>query len=234
MRNGEFDSTSKEAVYRAIFGRRDVRQHFNGGEVPAEVLARVLTAAHHAPSVGFMQPWNFIVIRDHQIRQEICHAFEKANAAALEMFSGEQRDKYRALRLQGILESSLNICVTCERERFGTVGLGRTAQPNMDLFSTVCAIQNLWLTARAEGLGVGWVSIIDPQDLRNILKIPHRIEPVAYLCLGEVSEFPVKPDLEVAEWQARLDLSDLIFHDQWSRGDGWPELSSHLKTPPVL
>lgn len=230
MNHGEFDSASKAGVYQAIHSRRDVRKHFVGGEIPAGVLARVLNAAHHAPSVGFMQPWNFMLIRDAKIRGEICQAFQRANLEAVEMISPDRREKYRQLKLEGILESSLNICVTCDRERTGSVGLGRTAQINMDLFSTVCAVQNLWIAARAEGLGVGWVSIIHQADLRRILNIPEVIEPVAYLCIGPVSEFPTKPDLEVAEWLPRLDLPDLVYCDQWGNPSvqAWPALHREL------
>ncbi|MBI4372842.1 MAG: nitroreductase family protein, partial [Candidatus Omnitrophica bacterium] len=124
------------------------------------------------------------------------------------------------------------ICVTCDRNRFGPVVIGRTANRAMDLFSSVCAVQNLWLAARAEGLGMGWVSILHDRDLREILKLPNRVIPVAYLCLGYVTHFPERPELETAGWLPRLPLEELVFCDQWNRAceQTWPELHQALKT----
>ena len=192
MNHGAFSDAERAAVYRAIFERRDCRR-FLPDPLPDDLIARLLTAAHHAPSVGFMQPWNFLLIRSVEVRQRVLKAaFERANDDAAERFEGERGELYRELKLEGILESPLNLCVTCDRSRHGPVVLGRTSQPEMDLYSTVCAVQNLWLAARAEGVGVGWVSIIDPIDLRAILGLPDPVVPVAYLCLGRVPEF--RPD----------------------------------------
>ena len=145
-------------VYDAIYSRRDIRK-FRPGPVPDEVLLRILDAAHHAGSVGFMQPWNFIVIRDLGPRALVKEIFERENARAAENYSGEQQTLYRSLKLEGILESALNLCVTCDRSRGGKV-LGRNTVLETDLFSTCLAVQNLWLAARAEGIGIGWVSIL--------------------------------------------------------------------------
>ena len=164
---GEFEESHKEGVYRAIYSRRDIRSQFRRDPVPEEVLSRVLHAAHHAPSVGFMQPWNFVIVKDREVRKDVQGAFKRANAEATLMFTEDKREKYKKFKLEGILESPLNICITCDRERFGPVVIGRTANLEMNLFSTVCAVQNLWLAARAEGLGVGWVSIIHDEDLRG-------------------------------------------------------------------
>ena len=128
----------------------------------------------------------FLLIRSREVRQRVKTAFEAANLAALGQFSGERAAKYQSLKLEGILESPLNLCITCDRSRNGPVVLGKTIQPEMDLYSTVCAVENLWLAARAEGVGVGWVSIVDPTDLRAILALPEAVVPVAYLCLGRV------------------------------------------------
>lgn len=212
-----FSQPERDAVYRAIFARRDCRR-FLPDPVPDEVLARLLLAAHHAPSVGFMQPWNFIVIRSVEVRARVKAAFERANAQAADRFPGERGDQYRALKLEGILEAPLNLCVTCDRARHGPVVLGATAQPEMDLYSTVCAVQNLWLAARAEGVGVGWVSIIDPADLRAILALPPTVVPVAYLCLGHVPDFPDTPELQRQGWLERIDLTPLVFEDRWGQG----------------
>jgi 5,6-dimethylbenzimidazole synthase len=212
----DFSEVERTAVYRAIFARRDCRR-FLPDPVPDVVLARLLAAAHHAPSVGFMQPWNFLLIRSLDVRRRIKAAFERANACAAEQFSGTRGAVYRTLKLEGILESPLNLCVTCDRSRHGPVVLGRTAQPEMDLYSTVCAVQNLWLAGRAEGVGVGWVSIIDPSDLRAILQIPDGVVPVAYLCLGRVAEFSGTPELQRLGWLDRIDWQPLVFEDVWGR-----------------
>lgn len=226
MQVGEFEKSYKEAVYRAIYARRDIRAQFTNQPIPEEVLSRILDAAHHAPSVGFMQPWNFILIQGRAVRQRVHAAFKRANAEAALMFSEEKRERYRSFKLEGILESPLNICVTCDRNRFGPVVIGRTANRIMDLYSTVCAVQNLWLAARTEGLGVGWVSILHHRDLREILGLPTQVEPVAYLCLGYVTHFPKNPELEEAGWLPRLPLEELVFYDQWGNEcqKAWPAL----------
>ena len=212
----DFSEAERAAVYRAIFERRDCRR-FLPDALPDPVLARMLTAAHHAPSVGFMQPWNFLLIRSRDVRCRIKAAFEQANARAALEFPGERGAFYRTLKLEGILEAPLNLCVTCDRSRHGPVVLGRTAQPEMDLYSTVCAVENLWLAGRAEGVGVGWVSIIDPADLRSILALPDCVVPVAYLCLGRVAEFGATPELERLGWLDRLDWQPLVYEDVWGR-----------------
>ncbi len=162
-----------------------------------------------------MQPWNFLLIRSHEVRSRVKAAFEAANASAASRFSGNREDLYRSLKLEGILESPLNLCITCDRSRNGPVVLGRTIQPEMDLYSTVCAVENLWLAARAEGVGVGWVSIIDPDDLRSILGLPEAVVPVAYLCVGRVPEFGCEPELQRLGWLDRMDLKPLVFEDRW-------------------
>jgi 5,6-dimethylbenzimidazole synthase len=212
--------SERAAVYKCITTRRDVRSQFRPDAVPDEVIARILGAAHHAPSVGFMQPWDFILIRDPAVKLRIHGAFEAANGEAAEMFAGERQSAYRKLKLQGILDAPLGLCVTCERSRGGAVGLGRTHQPEMDIYSAVCAVQNLWLAARAEGVGVGWVSIIRHEALQAALGIPASILPIAYLCLGYVSAFLPAPELESAGWRHRLPLSDLVWFDRWQGRTG--------------
>lgn len=230
MSSGEFDGALKEGIYRAIYARRDIRSQFLSQPVPEEVLSKILDAAHHAPSVGFMQPWNFILVRKRQIRQAVHAAFRQANAEAALMFPEEKRQRYRSFKLEGILEAPLNLCVTCDRDRFGPVVIGRTANQIMDLFSSVCAVQNLWLTARAEGVGVGWVSILHLRDLHRILRLPPRVVPVAYLCLGYVTHFPEKPELEDAGWLPRLPLEGLVFCERWGAEcrTAWPALQAAI------
>ncbi|MBU4528778.1 MAG: 5,6-dimethylbenzimidazole synthase [Hoeflea sp.] len=213
-----FSASERDAVYKAIFTRRDVRDQFLPDPVPDDVLRRLLEAAHNAPSVGFMQPWNFVIIRSQAVRDQIASAFGRANDEAAAMFPEERQSTYKSLKLEGIRKAPLNICVTCDRERGGDVVLGRTHNESMDLYSTVCAVQNLWLAARAEGIGMGWVSIFHDADLKAILGIPDRIEIVAYLCLGYVDELYERPELEVKGWNKRLCLDDLIFEEGWQGG----------------
>ena len=211
----EFTPLQKDALYQALEARRDVRSGFTPEMIPDELLYKILKAAHHAPSVGFMQPWNFIVVRSLEKKEAVKNAFSAARSKESQVFNEERKALYDSLKLEGILEAPLNILVTCERDRGGKSGLGREAQPEMDLYSTVCAVQNLWLAARVEGVGVGWVSIIEKEALRKIFKLPEKVEPVAYLCVGFVEEFAQKPDLEKAGWDERLELDKLIFEEEW-------------------
>ena len=213
-----FSAQEKEGLYKAIFSRRDVRSHFLAGKnIPNDVLMRILNAAHHAPSVGFSQPWNFILIKDKTVRQKVKESFEKEfqKSALLLKDDKSRQQKYTTLKLEGILEASLNICVTYDPTRFGPFILGRTSIPETGTYSVCCAIQNLWLAARAEGIGVGWVSILSNEDLKKILLIPPHIISIAYLCLGYVTEFANEPDLEKAGWLPRLNLNDVIYYEKW-------------------
>jgi len=210
-----FSEAERRGVYRAIYERRDIRSQFLPDPIPDVVLGRLLDAAHHGPSVGFMQPWDFIVIREDAVRRRVHDCFVEANRQAAERYNGERRTLYQHLKLAGILESPVNLCITCDRERTLGAGLGRQTDPATDLYSTCCAVQNLWLAARAESLGVGWVSILDFDRLRELLHIPAHVVPVAYLCLGYVSAFPAAPDLESAGWERRESLAHLIHFDSW-------------------
>src|SRR5256885_8855230 len=183
-----FSKPEREAVYRAIFERRDCRR-FLADPLPDDLLARLLVAAHHAPSVGFMQPWNFVIVRAVDVRQRVKEAFERANASAAAQFLEQRGELYRSLKLEGIMEAPVNLCVTCDRTRSGPNVLGRNTIIDTDVYSTCCAIQNLWLAARVEGVGVGWVSILRNEDLREIFGIPDHVIPVAYLCMGYPKEF---------------------------------------------
>jgi len=224
-----FTQEARDAVYQAIFSRRDVRGQFLPTPVPDAVLSRILTAAHHAPSVGFMQPWNFLVVQSPQVKRRVYDAFATAHAQAADLFEGEKRSTYQSLKLEGIVESPIGICITCDRERTGPMVVGRTHMKTMDLYSSVCAVQNLWLAARAEGLGVGWVSIFNQADLQQALGIPKNITPIAYLCVGYVSHFHAKPELETAGWLPRLPMEDLVYFDQWGQRDDQQPLMAHLQ-----
>lgn len=210
-----FSTAEREAVYRAIYERRDIRAHFLPTPVPDDVLLRVLDAAHHAPSVGFMQPWDFIVIRDDGVRQAVEECFRRANQAAAKRYEGEAAALYGRLKLEGIRSAPVNICVTCDSERARGAGLGRQTDPATSLYSTVCAVQNLLLAARAESLGAGWVSILDFGSLKALLGIPANLTVVAYLCVGYVSSFPTEPDLERQGWERREQLERVIHFDRF-------------------
>jgi 5,6-dimethylbenzimidazole synthase len=215
----EFSAAERDAVYRAIVTRRDVRSQFVSRPVPQDVLLRVLNAAHHAPSVGFSQPWDFYVIEDRELRGRIKAEFDRQNMTAGERYTGERRALYQSLKLEGILDAPLNVCVTCDRDRGGPHVLGRNSALDADLFSTCLAVQNLWLAARTEGIGVGWVSILDHTELARLLGLPPRVVPVAYLCVGYVSHFLAEPELETAGWATRAPLAGHIHFDRWGRQD---------------
>lgn len=210
----EFSPGKKQGLYEAIYKRRDMR-HFIPKAVDPEKLGRVLDAAHHAGSVGYMQPWNFLVITDPAVKNKIALNFKTANEEAAQKFSGDQQKLYNSLKLEGIQDAAVNICVTCDRSRFGPNVLGRNTVFETDLFSTCCAVHNLWLAARAEGLAVGWVSILSNDQLKEDLDIPDHIQPVAYLCVGHTESFYPKPMLETAGWGQRLPVDKLIYYNKW-------------------
>jgi 5,6-dimethylbenzimidazole synthase len=219
-KNGLFSCDEREAVYRAIFERRDVRKDFLPDPIPEDTLRRILMAAHHAGSVGYMQPWDFLVIQKAETKQTVKNLFVHANDDAALKYGAEKAALYRGLKLEGIQEAPINICVTCTRERGGPSVLGRATVPETDLYSTCCAIQNLWLAARAEGVGVGWVSILDYEALKGVLGIPQPVWIIAYLCVGFVSDFADKPDLEKAGWRQRVPLDQLVHYEAWGNRTG--------------
>ena len=209
-------------LYEAIYRRRDVR-HFRSDPVPDSVLIRVLDAAHHAGSVGFMQPWNFVVVRAPELKKHVFDSFARENARAAENYTGDRRSLYDSFKLAGIMEAPVNLAVTCDRSRRGPAVLGRGTMPETDLFSTCCAIQNLWLAARAEGIGMGWVSILDPETVKRLLEIPPAVVLVAYLCLGYPIQFEERPMLEQAGWESRTPLDQVVFAERWNHR--WSALS---------
>jgi 5,6-dimethylbenzimidazole synthase len=215
-----FPEAELRGVYRAIRERRDVRSGFLPEPLSDEVLGRLLEAAHDAPSVGLMQPWRFILIRAIETRRAIYNIFLQSNREALETYEGDRAKKYASLKLEGILEAPQNLCIVCNPECERGHRLGRHSMPETALYSAVCAVQNLWIAARAEGVGVGWVSILDKQALQNVLHIPANIVPVAYLCLGYVNCFSAVPDLERAGWEYRIPLVQVLgferYDPRWS------------------
>ena len=184
---------------------------------PTTVLLRILEAAHHAGSVGFMQPWNFVVVRSPEVRRKVFEVFERENRRAAENYAGDRRSLYDSLKLQGILDAPLNLAVTCDRGRGGPHVLGRNTIVDTDVYSTCCAIQNLWLAARAEGVGVGWVSIFDPVAVKGLLGIPEPVLLIGYLCVGYPVEFERPALLAKVGWADRLPLRELVFENSWGR-----------------
>lgn len=210
-----FPEAELRGVYRAIRDRRDVRSGFLPERLSDQVLGRLLEAAHHAPSVGLMQPWRFILIRAIETRRAIHDIFLRSNREALDTYEGDRAKKYASLKLQGVLEAPQNLCIVCNPECERGHRLGRHSMPETALYSAVCAVQNLWLAARAEGIGVGWVSILDKEMLQKVLHIPVNIVPVAYLCLGYVGRFAAEPDLERAGWEHRIPLDQVLGFEQY-------------------
>ncbi|MET0342969.1 MAG: nicotinate-nucleotide--dimethylbenzimidazole phosphoribosyltransferase [Polyangiales bacterium] len=223
----DFSEAERQAVYRAIFERRDVR-NYRPDPLPSAVLRRILEAAHHAPSVGFMQPWSFVLLRDRGLRERIHAHFAEVNTRAAEVFHDDRRRAYQALKLQGILDAPLNLLVTCDREREGPHVLGRFTMPETDLYSTCLAVENLWLAARAEGVGVGWMSIMEPGAVAALLGLPTSVVPVAYLTLGYPVEHAAQPLLSQVGWQQRRPLDELVFEDGWGRRADWEQTGSDL------
>ncbi len=203
------DFTEEEiaAIYRVVALRRDMR-HFLPDPLDEALVERLLAAAHLAPSVGFMQPWRFIRVRSPDIRQQI-HALVDAERRQTANALGEREDEFMRLKVEGIRECAEVLVVTLTHDRERHI-FGRRTMPEMDLASVACAIQNLWLVARAEGVGMGWVSLFDPEQLAQLLKLPAGSRPIAVLCLGRVPEFYKKPMLEETHWAQRIDVRSLI------------------------
>jgi nicotinate-nucleotide--dimethylbenzimidazole phosphoribosyltransferase len=208
-----YDQDRWQAVYDVIAERRDVRR-FRPDDVPDEVLNRILAAAHRAPSVGLMQPWRFIVVRDLTTRSEIRRLAQRERLRQSERFD-ERGRLFLDQKIEGVVEAPVGICVCCDHGDPAAEVLGRGTIPETDVYSTACAIENLWLAARAEGLGVGWVSFYQPADLREVLGLPDRVEPIAYLCVGWPDEQPVRPTLEAVGWSERLPLAAVVMHERW-------------------
>jgi 5,6-dimethylbenzimidazole synthase len=209
-----FSAAERQAVYRVITERRDMRRFVPGADVSADVLARLLRAAHAAPNVGLMQPWRFIRITDATLRKDI-HGLVDEERRATAHALGSRSDEFLALKVEGILECA-ELFVVALGEGRGSHVFGRRTLPQMDLASVSCAIQNLWLAARAEGLGLGWVSIFDPDRLGLLLGMPDDAEPVAILCLGPVPEFPDRPVLEIDEWAFGRPLAEFVSENGWA------------------
>jgi 5,6-dimethylbenzimidazole synthase len=209
-----FADAERSAVYRAIFERRDMR-HFSGGTVAPAVMRRLLTAAHHAPSVGFMQPWRFVRVASTALRQQL-HAVVEQERVLTARALGQREDEFMRLKVEGLLEAAEVWAVALADGREQHI-FGRRTLPQMDLASAACAIQNLWLAARAEGLGMGWVSMFEPAAVAALLQMPAGAEPIALLCIGQVPAFYDEPMLQKERWAQRCPLDDLLFEDGWGQ-----------------
>jgi 5,6-dimethylbenzimidazole synthase len=207
-----YSETERAALYRAIFERRDMR-HFAGGTVAPEVMRRLLTAAHHAPSVGFMQPWRFIRISQAGLRQQL-HTLVEQERVITAQALGQRADEFMRLKVEGLLDAAEVWAVALADGREQHI-FGRRTLPQMDLASAACAIENLWLAARAEGLGLGWVSLFDPLAVAGLLHMPAGAEPIALLCIGPVHAFYEEPMLQQERWAKRCVLDDLLFENTW-------------------
>jgi len=214
MSDSAFTDEQRAGVYRAIGERRDMR-HFNGGEVAPALLARLLEAAHQAPSVGLMQPWRFLRISLPELRSAIADLVEEERLLTADAL-GERGEAFMKLKVEGIHDCAELLVVALMEGREAHV-FGRRTMPDMDLASAACAIQNLWLAARAEGLGMGWVSLFDPQALADLLQMPMGAKPVAVICLGPVAEFYPAPMLALEGWTRPRQLTELLFDNYWDQ-----------------
>ncbi|MEM6795733.1 MAG: 5,6-dimethylbenzimidazole synthase [Acidobacteriota bacterium] len=208
----QFSRSDREAVYRAIAERRDMR-HFSPEPVDPEALTRLLQAAHHAPSVGYMQPWRFIRITEPRLRERM-HGLVETERVKTSKALGQREDEFMRLKVEGILDCGEVLVVSLMPHREQHI-FGRRTMPEMDLASTSCAIQNMWLAARAEGLGMGWVSLFAPERLAELLEMPPGSQPIAILCIGHVREFYPEPMLAQEDWAQKESLEDLVFDNVW-------------------
>ncbi|WP_070886403.1 5,6-dimethylbenzimidazole synthase [Pseudomonas argentinensis] len=216
MSEHAFSAEERAAIYRAIAERRDMR-HFSGGEVAPELLARLLEAAHQAPSVGLMQPWRFIRVTRAALREGIYQLVERERQLTAEAL-GERSDEFMRLKVEGVRDCAEVLVAALMEGREAHV-FGRRTLPEMDMASLSCAIQNLWLAARAEGLGMGWVSLFDPVALAELLGMPPGSKPVAVLCLGPVQAFYPAPMLAQEGWAQVRPLHELLFQNRWDHHD---------------
>ncbi|MFD7788006.1 nicotinate-nucleotide--dimethylbenzimidazole phosphoribosyltransferase [Streptomyces nojiriensis] len=212
-----YADAEREAVLRVMRERRDIRNGFRTDAIPHEVLLRVLEAAHHAPSVGHSQPWDFVVIRSAETRRAMHELAQRQREAYAKSLPKGRAKQFKALKIEAILDTPVNIVVTADPTRGGRHTLGRHTQPQMAPYSAALAVENLWLAARAEGLGVGWVSFFDEREMVRELGLPEHLEVVAYLCVGYVDEFPEEPELAQAGWSQRRPLSWVVHEETYGR-----------------
>ena len=212
-----YTSGEREVVHRVLAERRDVRRGFLSSPIADDVLTRVLESAHRAPSVGLSQPWDFLLIRDVATRRKVHDLATAQRDTFAASLPPDRRQAFDGLKIEAILDTPLNIAVSCDPGRGGRHVLGRHADPRTTWFSVAIAIQNLWLAARAEGLGVGWVSFFEPGEVAAVLDLPAHVELVGYLCVGHVEEFAAAPELVRSGWATRRPLAWAVHHEEWGR-----------------
>ena len=210
-----------DAFYRLAAARRDIRNGFLPGPVSDDVLTRILAAAHQAPSVGLSQPWDFLIVRDRAVRERVHALASRQREAFARSLPRSRALAFRDIKIEAILDTPVNIVVTSDPTRGGRHVLGRQTQPQVAAYSSVCAVQNLWLAARAEGLGAGWVSFFGERELARVLELPSHVEIVAYLCIGHVTEFPPAPELALSGWARQRPLAWAVHDGRW-REHGLP------------
>lgn len=210
----------KDSFYEVVFGRRDVRGQFNGRAMDPKVLGRILTAAHSAPSVGMSQPWDFVLVEAGETRRAFHAHVEHERAVFAASLDDESRARFRGIKIEGILDASLGIVVTYDPERGSPHVLGRHAIADAGLYSVCLAIENLWLAATAEEIGVGWVSFYREEFLADLVGLPVGVRPIAWLCIGPVTHFEQVPDLERLDWQARRPLLPYVHVDRFGSQSG--------------
>ncbi len=209
-----FSESDQSVIEQVLRARRDVRgNHFTDQDLSDSDLQKILAAATTAPSVGYSQPWEFVVIRDPAIKNAVAENFELENLSAHAQFENDKARHYAQLKLEGITETPVNIAVFYTPSNKPV--LGQTSMPDMGEYSVVCAVQNMWLMARAMNIGIGWVSILNPEQVKNILSAPQQNKLVAYLCVGHVDQFLDKPELETLKWEPAKLLSSLVHYDSY-------------------
>lgn len=207
----EYEASVLEEI---ILNRRDVRgNRFLQKEVKDEILDKLVSAAVHAPSVGFSQPWEFVIIKDELVKRQIKDCFDEENGRAKDVFTSEKQALYARLKLEGITEAPVNMAVFYAPSREPV--LGQTSMKETGLYSVVCAIQNIWLMARALNIGIGWVSILNPEKVKGILNAPQHNQLIAYLCIGYVDKFLTQPELEQLRWEKRKEMGTIVYHDRY-------------------
>lgn len=213
MSEPSYSDAERAAVYRVMAERRDMRHFTPNSEVSEDVLRRILEAAHMAPSVGLMQPWRFLRITDPAMRTAIKELVDAERIRTGEAL-GPREAEFLALKVEGIGDCAELFVVALGDDRDRHI-FGRRTMPHMDLASVSCAIQNMWLAARAEGLGLGWVSLFEPAELAELMGMPEGADPIAVLCVGPVPEFPDRPELEIVGWTTARPLDELVYTNSW-------------------
>lgn len=221
-----FEPEAIASLDDVIAGRRDIRR-FRSDGVPEHLLTEVLTAGHQAPSVGHSQPWRFIVVSDPAIRDRAAHLADRARLDQAALLTNDRAARMLDLKLEGLREAPVGVVIVCDRRTPASGVLGRATFPDADLWSCACAIENMWLAARARGLGMGWVTLFDPAELAGLLELPDDVVPMGWMCLGWPDERPPSPGLERAAWSRRMPLDEVVMHDRWV-GDDAKAPVSHL------